>query len=147
MEQPKRTRDGKYSIPYDPQIRGIHNGQGKSDPVCAKSVTEVLVITGLVFQTDYGVNRRSERECRDPTRLDELQLKTRSKRRREDSRRLVDIEGAGCEGLAGDAFPRLADGRNNGCDHGDEELEDPKNKGYRSESGSPPLLWKWSDQL
>lgn len=62
----KRARDGKNNVPDDPpqesvqeeedKIHKIHDGQGESYLVHAKSITKVFVVAGLDLHADHGFN-------------------------------------------------------------------------------------------
>jgi len=78
----ERACDGEDNVPNDPpqegiqeeehKIHDIHDGQGESDLVRAKSVTEVPVITGANLHADHGIDGFSEGECQEPIRFGEL---------------------------------------------------------------------------
>jgi hypothetical protein len=149
----ERACDGKGSVPNNPpqegiqeeqhEIHQIHDRQSESDLVCAKCIAEVLVVTRANLHAHHGINGFPEGEGQEPIRFGELATKYKEPEKN-GGQPLLRRHGriAGCESLAGKVFPRLSgntisehptgwhDGEYEGCNYGDEELDNSEDGGY-----------------
>ena len=142
----------KDNVPDDPpqegiqeeqyEIHQIHDRQSESDLVCAKCITEVLVVTRANLHAHNGINGFPEGEGQEPIRFGELATKYEEPEkngRQPLFRRRGRIDG--WESLADKVFPRLSgdtisehptgrhDGEDEGCNYGDEELDNSEDEG------------------
>ena len=108
--------DRENNVPNDPpeegiqkeehEIHDVHDGQGESNLVCAKSVAEVLVVAGVDFHADHGIDGFSEGERQEPIRFGELATKDEEPEKN-GGQALFSCHGgvAGGESLAGEVLP------------------------------------------
>jgi hypothetical protein len=100
----ERACDGKDNIPDNPpqegiqeeqhKIHQIHNRQSEGDLVCAKCITEVLVVTRVNLHAHHSINGFPEGEGQEPIRFGELATKYKEPEKNgEDSCCFVVMEG------------------------------------------------------